>query len=320
MGRVEWALLILLSALWGAAFFFGKVAVRELSPFTVVFVRVSLAALILNGVLLLTGQRLPRFPGRWGEFMILGLFNNAVPFSLIFWGQTRIASGLASILNATTPAWGILLAHLWTEDEKLTPNKVLGVVLGLCGAVTLIGWDILFGERGNVLAQLAVLGAALSYAATGIYAKRFKGTAPLVLATVQISCAALWMLPVALLTFPSGQRFDLSLPVVLSVLGLAVLSTALAYLIYFRVLASAGASNVLLVTLLIPVSANALGALVLGERVGVEQVLGMMLIGLGLAVIDGRVVAALAGSRKYRAASARADPEPPDASVHSRKP
>ena len=290
MGRTEWALMLLLSLLWGGAFFLGKVAVDALPPLTVVAVRVSLAAVMLNAVLLVTGRRLPQGRGLWVRFMVLGLLNNALPFSLIFWGETRISSGLASILNASSPAWCILLAHFLTRDEKLTPNKALGVVLGLLGAVTLIGWDILVGERGNAVAQLAVVGAAVSYGLAGIYSKQFNAVPPLVLSTAQLTCAAVWMIPAALLTYPAGVPFAPDLKVVLALLGLALFCSALAYILYFRILATAGASNALLVTLLVPVSANALSVAFLGERIGVSQVVGMALIGLGLLRIDGRVV------------------------------
>jgi drug/metabolite transporter (DMT)-like permease len=288
MGPLEWGLLLVLSVLWGGSFFFSKVALADLPPFTVVLGRVSLAALVLHGIVLVTGQRMPTSPRLWGLFVVMGGLNNLIPFSLIFWGQTQIASGLASILNATTPLWTVLLAHVLTGDERLSANRFAGVVLGLLGAVVMIGPDALRGLGLNVLAQVAVLGAALSYALAGIFGKRFRGIPPLVTATGQVTCTALVMVPIAAL---SDQFWTLPVPrgqTWLALLGLAVLSTAVAYIIYFRLLATAGATNLLLVTFLIPVSALLLGFTVLGERLDGRHFVGMGCIGLGLAAIDGR--------------------------------
>jgi drug/metabolite transporter (DMT)-like permease len=288
MGPVEWALLVTLSVLWGGSFFFGKVALADLPPFTVVFGRVSLAALALNLVVLASGQRMPGSPRTWGTFAVMGLLNNLVPFSLIFWGQTHIASGLASILNSTTPLFTVVLAHFLTRDERLTANRLTGVLAGLVGVVVMIGPDVLGGLRANVLAQGAVLCAALSYALAGIYGRRFRGTPPLVTAAGQVTATSVMLLPVMLL---ADRPWTLPLPGVrtwAAVAGLALLCTALAYVLYFRILAVAGATNLLLVTFLIPVSALLLGGLVLGERLEPRHFCGMGLIALGLAAIDGR--------------------------------
>jgi drug/metabolite transporter (DMT)-like permease len=288
MGPVEWALLVTLSVLWGGSFFFGKVAVKELPPFTVVFGRVSLAALALNLVVVATGKRMPGSPGAWAAFATMGLLNNLIPFSLIFWGQTQIASGLASILNSTTPLFTVVLAHFLTRDEPMTANRLAGVLSGLAGVVVMIGPDVLTGLRANVLAQGAVLAAALSYAFAGIYGRRFKGAPPLVTAAGQVTATSVMMLPVMLAV---DRPWSLPVPDVQTagaVVGLALLCTALAYVIYFRILAAAGATNLLLVTFLIPVSALLLGGLILGERLAPRHFGGMGLIALGLAAIDGR--------------------------------
>ncbi len=290
MGPLEWSLLIVLSGLWGGSFFFSKVALAELPPFTVVLARVSLAAVALHVLLIAIGQPMPALPRVWGAFIIMGALNNLIPFSLIFWGQTQIASGLAAILNATTPVWTVLLAHLFTRDERLSANRISGVVLGLLGAVIMIGPDALGGLGLNVLAQIAVIGAAVSYAFAGIFGKRFGGIPPLVTATGQITATTVLIIPLALVTdrfwalpVPSGTTW-------LALLGLALLSTAVAYVIYFHLLATAGATNLLLVTFLIPVSALLLGTTILGERLAPRHWAGMALIGLGLAAIDGRVL------------------------------
>ena len=304
----EWVLLIILSVLWGGAFFFSKVALGELPPFTVVWGRVTIAAIALNLIVRLTGERLPSTPKAWLAFLFLGLLNNLIPFSLIFWGQTQIPSSLASILNATTPLWTVLLAHLLTSDERLTLNRLGGVLLGVVGVVVTIGPDALLGLGLNTLAQLAVIGAAVSYAFGGIYGKRFKGNPPIVTAAGQVTGTAVMMIPVALF---ADRPWTLPLPSLTTwgaLLGLGVLSTALAYIIYFRLLASVGATNVLLVTFLIPVSALFLGITILGEQLDLRHFLGMAVIGLGLVAMDGRVpraVGSLLPGRRPAAAGTR---------------
>lgn len=290
MGSVEWVLLICLSILWGGSFFFSKVALDDLPPFTIVLGRVGLAALALNLILLALGQRMPRDARRWRAFTAMGLLNNLVPFSLIFWGQTQIASSLASILNATTPLFTVLLAHRLTADERLTANKAAGVVLGIAGVTLMIGLEALRGLSADVIAQLAVIGAALSYGFAGIYGRRFRGVPPLVTATGQVTATAVMMVPVSLLVDRPWTLAAPGLDTWGAVFGLALLSTALAYVIYFRILTAAGATNLVLVTFLIPVSALLLGTTILDERLNPVHLLGMGVIALGLAVMDGRLL------------------------------
>lgn len=290
MGALEWFLLITLSVLWGGSFFFSKVALTGFPPFTLVLGRVGIAAIILNIIVRATGHRMPSSIKIWGTFLVMGMLNNLIPFSLIFWGQTQISSSLASILNATTPIWTVILAHFLTGDEQLTPNKFWGSLLGLIGVVILIGLDVLKGLGANTLAQLAVIGAALSYAIAGIFGKRFKEIPPLVTAAGQISGTTVMMIPIALIMDRPWLAPTPKLEVWGALLGLAFLSTALAYIIYFRLLSSAGATNLLLVTFLIPVSAILLGMIVLGERLAIQSFIGMGLIGLGLMFIDGRFI------------------------------
>ncbi|KAB2888719.1 MAG: DMT family transporter [Desulfobulbaceae bacterium] len=289
MGVLEWALLVLLSLLWGGSFFFGEVALSELQPFTVVLGRVGVAAVILNIMVRASGHRMPVSANAWAAFLIMGMLNNFIPFSLIFWSQTRISSSLASILNATTPVWTVLLAHVLTADERLTASRVVGVLSCLAGVVVMIGPEALNGLTVGVVARLAVLTAAISYAFAGIYGKRFSTTPPLVTAAGQLTATTVIMTPVALaadkpwlLPMPSAEVWG-------AVSGLAVLCTALAYLIYFRLLSTAGATNLLLVTFLIPVSAIFLGVVFLDEALSAGQTAGMGLIGLGLLTIDGRL-------------------------------
>jgi len=289
MGPAQWFLLLTLSVLWGGSFFFGEVALAELPPLTVVLGRVGIAALALIVLVHVMGLRMPGSLKIWGAFFVMGTLNNFIPFSLILWGQTQIASGLASILNATTPLFTVVLAHFLTSDEKLTPNRIMGVAAGLAGVAVMIGAEALQGLTTNVVAQIAILGAALSYGFAGIYGRRFKELPSLVTATGQVTASTVLILPAALLL---EQPWNGPMPGAItwgSVAGLALLSTALAYIIFFRILAVSGAANLSLVTFLIPVSAILLGSLVLGERLEIKHFAGMALISLGLALIDGRL-------------------------------
>ncbi len=291
MGGREWAMLLALAVLWGGSFFFNGVAVRELPSFTLVWLRVAVAAAALLLVLRVLGQRVPTGGRVWAAFFGMGLLNNAVPFSLFVWGQHHIASGLASILNANTPLFTVLVAHLLTPDERLTPAKVAGVAVGFAGAVAMVGPDALSGLGTGLAAQLACLAAALSYAFAGIFGRRFKrmGVAPMATAAGQVCASTLLLLPLMLVV---DRPWTLAMPGAAiwgAVLGVGLLSTALAYVLYFRILAAAGATNLLLVTFLIPVSAILLGVLVLGETLLPRHFGGMALIGVGLAFIDGRL-------------------------------
>jgi drug/metabolite transporter (DMT)-like permease len=288
----EWAMLLALSFIWGGSFFFNSVALRELPPMTLVFARVAPAALVLVVVIYAMGLRLPRERATWIAFFAMGFLNNVVPFWLIGWGQTHIASGLASILNATTPLWTVIIAHIATTDEKMTGNRFTGVLLGLTGVAWMIGTDALQTLGANVLAQVAVVVAAIFYGISGVYAKRFgkMGIAPLVTATGLVVASTAMSLPLMLvidrpwtLAVSGGDVWG-------AVLGISVVSTAFAYIIYFRILATAGATNLLLVTFLIPVGAILLGTLILNERLEPKHFIGMAMIGLGLAAIDGRAL------------------------------
>ncbi len=283
----DWALLLALSLLWGASYFFSKVAVAALPPLTVVGARVFIAAATLLLVCRIAGVVLPI--ARWRDFLGMGVLNNVVPFALIFWAQTEIASGLASILNATTPLFTALLAHALTQDERLTTAKVVGVGLGIGGVAVLVGIEVLEGLGASILPELACLAAAVFYACAGIFARRrLRGVPPLASAAGQLTASSVVALPIALLV---DRPWLLPLPdvsIIGAVLGLALLSTALGYAIYFRILARAGATNILLVTLLMPPSTILLGALILGERLDPHHLAGFAAIALGLAAIDGR--------------------------------
>lgn len=288
----DWTLLLALGLLWGGSFFFAAVALAELPPLTIVLCRVGLAAGFLWLLVPVLGRRLPRDGASWRAFFVMGALNNAVPFSLVVWGQSHIASGLAAILNAMTPLFTVVLAHLVTSDERLTAGKLAGVLLGLAGVVVVVGPDALGGLGAGVASELAVLAAALCYAAAALYGRRFRrmALAPLIAATGQLTGAAALMLPVALVL---DRPWLLPLPGLVTsgaLLAAALFCTALGYVLYFRLLASAGATNLLLVTFLIPVSAILLGVLILGEQLAPRHFLGMAAIALGLATIDGRLL------------------------------
>jgi len=300
MGPIEWAMIIALSLVWGGAFFFGGVAVQELPPFTIVFVRVFLGALTLWGVVVVFKVPIPKKASLIFVFLGMSLLNNVIPFCLIVWGQTHIASGLASILNATTPLFTVLVAHGLTADEKLTPTRIAGVLIGIAGVVVMIGGAVLETAGISVLAQLAVLGAALSYSFAGVFGRRFKrlGIDPVMTATGQVTASSVILLPMMLAVDQPWLLPVPSLPVIGSLIGLGVLSTAFAYILFFRILSAAGATNLSIVTFLIPVSAVILGVLFLNETLEPRQIYGMALIGAGLASIDGRLLRAF----RHRAA------------------
>lgn len=295
MTPLEWGVLLLLSLLWGGSFFFVGVAVKELPTLTIVTCRVGLAALILFAIMRARGLKMPRSGSILLAFLAMGLLNNVIPFTLIVWGQGHIASALASIINATTPLFTVVVAHALTSDEKMTGARLAGVVLGLIGVAVMIGFEAFSGvgwDTGgvNIMAQLAIMAAALSYAFAAVFGRQFKklGVEPIATATGQVAASSLVLLPFALFY---DQPWTLPMPGVgtgLALLGLAAFSTALAYILYFRLLATAGATNLLLVTFLIPVTAILLGIFFLGETLLPKHMLGMVLIGLGLAAIDGR--------------------------------
>jgi drug/metabolite transporter (DMT)-like permease len=299
MTPLEWALLLTLSFLWGISFFFVAVAVSALTPTTIVTVRVTVATLLLLAIMWALRARLPRDRESWRDFIIMGFLNNVIPFSLIAWGQTYIESGLASILNATAPLFAVVVAHVATSDERMTGARFAGVVIGFAGVVVMVGPSALADIGGELLPELACLGGALAYAVSVVFARRFsrRGIAPLATATGQMMGASLIMLPLWVIVGDASAFVMPSTPVVAAVLGLAALSTVLAYVIYYRILATAGSVNLILVTFLIPVTSILLGALILSERLAPRHFIGMAAIGIGLACIDGRLVSRFRSSQ-----------------------
>lgn len=304
MNRSDWLILLTLAVIWGGAFFFIGVAVRHVPPLTYVWLRLSIAAAVMwIYVKARVGSLgLPRQV--WGAIVVLAVLNNALPFTLFGWGQTHIASGLASILNATTPIWGVVVAHFLTHDERMTPRKTLGVLLGFGGVATMIGPALLSNIGGNALAQLACITASLSYALAAVWARRFRriGVAPIAVTTGQLTAGALIMLPVSMIV---DQPWTHPFPPVsawAAIAALALFCTAFGYVLYFRLIDHAGATNALLVTLLVPPVAILLGAAFLAETLAPQDFLGLALIALGLAAIDGRLLSYFSGRRLPKAA------------------
>lgn len=287
MNAQDWALLFFLSILWGGAFFFAGVAVKELPPLTLVFARVFLAALFLLPLFFALGHRLPKRAADWTPFLVMGLLNNALPFGFIFAGQTFIASGLSSIVNAATPLFAVLILAA-AGDERLTRHRLIGVLLGLLGVGVLRGIDAPIDGPQSVGIGLCLI-ATISYAGAGLWARRrLAGVAPLKSATLQLMSSSLIMCLAAALV---DQPWTLALPsgeTLLAVGGLALFGTSLAYLVFFRILVRAGPANVLLVTLLIPLTAVLLGVAFLDETLHRREIWGALLLGLALLAIDGR--------------------------------
>jgi drug/metabolite transporter (DMT)-like permease len=300
MTPATWTMLIVLAAFWGCTFFFNAIALPELPPASLVALRAGFAAVILWPILLLRGEAVPINRSELGGLALLGLFNCTIPFLLIVWGQTRITGGIAAVLVAMTPIFTVLVAHLMTKDERITPARLSGVSAGLLGVIVLIGPQALLTLGADLAAQLGVLAATISYAWSGVYARRFigDGLPLLALATWQITFAALFTVPLALVV---DQPWALPMPGPAAwgaVAGLTLTSTVIAYMLYFRILSTAGATNLLLVNFLVPLSAILLGFFVLGEDVSPRHFAGMALIALGLACLDGRLWRLLFGWRR----------------------
>lgn len=292
MNRSDWGTLLVLAVIWGAAFLFIGVAVRHVPPLTYVWLRLAIAAAAMWAFLRWKGAALDLPRSAWGSILLLALLNNALPFTLFGWGQTHIASGLAAILNATTPIWGVVVAHLFTGDERMTPRKLAGVLLGFGGVALMIGPSLLSNLGSSALAQLACVAASLSYAVAAVWARRFRkqGLSPLTVTTGQLTAGAVLMLPLMLVV---DRPWTMAMPPLsawASIVALAVVCSAVGYVLYFRLIDHAGATNALLVTLLVPPVAILLGSLFLAEVLAPQDFAGLALIALGLAAIDGRLL------------------------------
>ncbi len=301
MGGAEWALLCLHAMLWGSAYFFIAVVNRELPLFTIASLRLVPAVLLITAMVLIAGHRYPARLRDWGPFVVLSLLNNYIPFCLIVWAQYQVTGGMAAVFCATTPLFGLFLAHVLTHDEKLSSNRLAGVLIGIAGVVVLALPDLTAGSPASLLAKAALLGAALLYALGGIYARRLVGYPPLVISGAHMTMTLIISLPLMLIVERPWTLPMPSLPVVGAVIGTGIFASALASTIYFTLIKRAGATNALLVTLLLPLTPMLLGYFLLGERMSERELLGAGVIALALLVIDGRLVRRPFGPRLTRA-------------------
>jgi drug/metabolite transporter (DMT)-like permease len=287
----EWAMLITLSLVWAGSFFFNGVAVRELPVMSIVIGRVGIASLMLVPWLIWRGTGLPRSAAIWRAFLMMGMFNNVLPFCLIVWSQGHISSGQAAILNATTPIFTVIVAHFLTDDERMSPARTAGVLIGFAGVAVMVGGGVMRDSGATLAAYCALLGASLSYGYGAVFARRFRtlGVEPMTTAAGQLVCASVVLLPLWLLLDRPWQMEVPGMVTILAVLGIASISTAFAYGLYFRILTSAGATNLSLVTILIPPGAILLGIAFLGEVLLMRHILGLGLIIAALLVTDGRI-------------------------------
>lgn len=281
----EWGQLLLLGLIWGSSFYFGELTLREWPLQWFIFARTCIAAAMLWVIMRLQGHRLPACGMVWRDWVIMGLINIILPFSLIFWGQAFVGAGLASLLNSTTPLFSAALGHWYTRQEPLTPLRVLGLLLGIGGVGAIAGPEAMEGNLDAVIGALAVVIGAGLYAVAGLWGRRFVHLPSTVTATGSLICTAATLLPVILIVSPPWHMPMPSATLLVAVLALGVLCTGIAYLLYFALLQSAGPTNTLLVTLLIPLSALMLATLLLGERFTPVQGLGMALTLGGLGVI-----------------------------------
>jgi drug/metabolite transporter (DMT)-like permease len=291
MGASEWTLLGLHSMFWGSAFFFAEMAIPEIPALTIAAFRLIPAALVIAGVCLWLGYRLPATWREWARLVLLAATNNVTPILLILWAQREVTGGIAAVFNATTPLFGVFLAHAFTHDERLSLVKVTGILVGISGVAVLVGADLLGGFDSGGLAKLALLGAALCYALSGVYARQFSQYPAQILAAGQMIGALMLSMPIALLV---DQPWTLSPPSAKAagaVVGMGLFASALAALCYFTVLKRAGATNAMLATLLVPLTPIILGGLFLGETLTPREITGACIIALALLTIDGRLFA-----------------------------
>lgn len=297
MTRQTWAMLGLLSLMWGCSFPFIKIAVGGAPPLTIVLARVSIGALALLPAVLVARDAFPRGWPVWGAFFAMAFLGNVVPWSLSVWGQQGLTSALAAIINATTPLFAVIVGHFFLADERLRANRLAGVVVGFVGVAVLIGPSALVHGEGRLASELAIICAAICYALSGVVGRKFArfGVSPMQSALGQLLASTVMMAPLALAIDQPWRLPAPSAPQIFAILALGLMSTALAYILFFRILARAGATNVMLVTLLVPVTAFSVGALFLGERLEPRNLLGMAFIAAGLGLIDGRPLTWLRG-------------------------
>ncbi len=286
MAAIDWARLLVLAALWGCSYLFVEVSLVSASPMTIVLWRTAVAGLCLVGYCVLTGVSVYLSRSLVLTFFVMGILNNVIPFNLIAWGQTHITGGVASILNATTPLFTVIVAHLWPGGERATPARISGVLIGFFGVAILIGLGQSADFISELPGQVAMLLAALFYGLSALYGRKLANVPPAFAAAGMLTASALLMAPIA---FVFDTPFTPT-PTLLSfgaMTALAVFSSAVAYIIFYRLIGTIG-SNVMLVTFLMPVMALILGALLLDETIETHHLGGLALICIGLVLVDGR--------------------------------
>ena len=293
-----WAELLLLAAVWGGSFLAIRTALDELPVLTTVAHRVFWAALALWAVVLVTRTPVPRAPRLWGACLVMGGLNNVIPFTLMAWGQLHIETGLASILNAATAIWGTLVAAAVFADERLTARKLAGVAVGFAGVALAVGLSALAALDLRSLGQIAVVAGTVSYAFAAVWARaQLRGLPPVVAAAGMLTGSSLVLVPLAMMA-EGPPSFDLAPATWAAIAYGALVSTAFAYLLYYRVLAMAGSGNLLLCTLMIPPVAILLGAWVRAEALPPHALAGFAVLAAGLVILDGRALTLL--RRRFR--------------------
>jgi drug/metabolite transporter (DMT)-like permease len=288
----SWAMIGTMALLWGSAFFLIEIGLQSFAPNTLVFLRLAIVAPFMMITLHFMKERLPRDLASWRQLFILGALNAALPFILFFWGQAKLDnSGYASVLNATTPLWGVIVAHFLTDDEKATRLRIAGVIVGMAGIVVMVGPSAMGGMSANLFAQIACMLSTVFYSFAAIYGRKLGQSTmtPMAVATGQVIGAAIIMLPIMLYFDRPWLRPMPTQDALLATLALAVPATALPYLLYFKTIDRAGALNAMLVAFIMPVVAIAMGIAFLGETLTNGQIAGTLLIALGLVTLDGRI-------------------------------
>jgi len=283
-----WALIIMLGAIWGCSFLFNAVLIREISPLWVSAGRVTIGAVICWAFFFAMRRKAPSDWRIYAQLVVLGILNYAIPFALFPWSEEHLASGIVGVINGMTPMTTVIVSQLWPGGEKASWNKIVGVLVGLAGAVILASPALAQGVSGQALAYLAALGATLCYALTLNYARRFKAVDSTVVASSSLTAAALIMIPVALLF--SGVPVITKTETWASLFGIGVFSTSFSFLLVYWLLPKVGATNLSLNTFITPISAIILGVLILHESFLPVHVIGIVVIFLGLVFIDGRLV------------------------------
>ena len=293
MSLSTWLLLALLSLVWSAAFILVGIILRELPPLTLVFCRLALSAALLVPVVAWLRLAWPQGLAAWWPFVVMSLFNNVIPFTLLAYGQQEIASGLASVIVATTPLWTVLLTRAFVPGDRIAPMRVVGLVFGIAGVGVLFGPEALTGKQTTLAGMALALIGAMSYGCAGVWGARFRGVPPVVSSCCQLLCSTLIVAPMALLIDAPWRLPMPGAATIWSLVALAVLSTSLAYIMFYRVMASSGGTNAMLVTLIMPPLTIVLGIAVLGETFAARYGYGAAMIALALVMIDGRLPQAI---------------------------